>query len=417
MFEPKPVGSTSKPKPLKILSKDNLVDAWNSSRDATSKPGAAGIDNETAKRFASNSDANIEEIKKRLHNGTYGFSRLRPFFALKHGSTKERVICIPTVRDRIVQRAIVNYFAVSKSLPVYNASSFGFIKGQGTAKAIERAVELRSVFEWCVKADIESFFDQIPRPFLKERVAAVLQNHSLVPLVWNAIDCEIKGAPEELKRVAAQGIKLGLGVRQGMPLSPLLANVTLWKFDRAVETRRIPMVRYADDLLLFFSSEEEAKQGQSFVEEQLKRIDLKLSNAKTVLYGPQDNVAFLGLEIAFLEKLDKYVARISRQQIRKIQDHLEAGYSYETVAKPPNTLNEVTVRLSRSISAYLGVYRNAHNYPVLLAELEKTTRVVLSNLYSDIFGVNALERLDERAMRFLGMDAATMSASAQALDW
>jgi RNA-directed DNA polymerase len=218
-----------------------------------------------------------------------------------------------------------------------------------------------------------------------------------------------------LKRVAAQGIKLGLGVRQGMPLSPLLANVTLWKFDRAVETRRIPS--YADDLLLFFSSEEEAKQGQSFVEEQLKRIDLKLSNAKTVLYGPQDNVAFLGLEIAFLEKLDKYVARISRQQIRKIQDHLEAGYSYETVAKPPNTLNEVTVRLSRSISAYLGVYRNAHNYPVLLAELEKTTRVVLSNLYSDIFGVNALERLDERAMRFLGMDAATMSASAQALDW
>jgi RNA-directed DNA polymerase len=180
MFEPKPVGSTSKPKPLKILSKDNLVDAWNSSRDATSKPGAAGIDNETAKRFASNSDANIEQIKKRLHSGTYGFSRLRPFFALKHGSTKERVICIPTVRDRIVQRAIVNYFAVSKSLPVYNASSFGFIKGQGTAKAIERAVELRSVFEWCVKADIESFFDQIPRPFLKERVAAVLQNHSLV---------------------------------------------------------------------------------------------------------------------------------------------------------------------------------------------------------------------------------------------
>ena len=70
MFEPKPVGSTSKPKPLKILSKDNLVDAWNSSRDATSKPGAAGIDNETAKRFASNSDANIEQIKKRLHNGT-----------------------------------------------------------------------------------------------------------------------------------------------------------------------------------------------------------------------------------------------------------------------------------------------------------------------------------------------------------
>jgi len=274
-----------------------------------------------------------------------------------------------------------------------------------------------SVFEWCVKADIESFFDQIPRPFLKERVAAVLQNHSLVPLICSAIDCEIKGTPEELKRVGAQGIKTGLGIRQGMPLSPLLANVTLWKFDRAVESRRLPMVRYADDLLLFFNSEEEAKQGQLFVDDQLRRIDLRLSRSKTVIYGPQDNVAFLGLEIAFLEKLGKYVPRISRHQIRKIQDQLETNYSYETAAKPPNTLNEVTVRLSRSISAYLGVYRNAHNYPALLAELEKTTRIVLTNLYSDIFGVNALERLDDRAMRFLGIDAATMSASAEALDW
>jgi RNA-directed DNA polymerase len=215
MFEPKPVGSAPRPKPRKILSKENLVEAWNSSRDSTTKPGAAGIDNETAKRFASNADANIDKIKKRLHDGTFGFSPLRPFFALKHGSN-ERVICIPTVRDRIVQRAIVNYFAVSKNLPVYNDSSFGFIKGQGTKKAIERAVELRSVFEWCVKADIESFFDQIPRPFLKERVAAVLQNHSLVPLICSAIDCEIKGTPAELKRAAAQGIKAGLGIRQGM---------------------------------------------------------------------------------------------------------------------------------------------------------------------------------------------------------
>jgi hypothetical protein len=54
---------------------------------------------------------------------------------------------------------------------------------------------------------------------------------------------------------------------------------------------------------------------------------------------------------------------------------------------------------------------------VLLAELEMTMRFILSNLYSDIFGKDACERLDERAMRFLGMDAATMSASAQGLDW
>src|SRR5947199_9511926 len=108
-------------------------------------------------------------------------SRLRPVFIRKLNSDKERVICIPTVRDRVVQRAIVHYLDSSKRLPIYNPSSFGFIKGQGTKKAIDKAVELRSLYEWCVKADVESFFDRVPRPFLKERISAVLQNHSLVP--------------------------------------------------------------------------------------------------------------------------------------------------------------------------------------------------------------------------------------------
>ncbi|WP_168858299.1 reverse transcriptase domain-containing protein [Bradyrhizobium brasilense] len=411
------MGSVLRPKPRKILSKANLFQAWDASRDATSSPGSVGIDNQTAKQFASNLDANLDEIRKRLNNGSFGFSRLRPFFAQKHGSTKERVICIPTVRDRIVQRAIVNYLATSKILPIHNASSFGFIKGQGTSKAIEKAVELRSMYEWCVKADIESFFDQIPRPFLKERVAAALQNHSLTPLICSAVDCEIKGTNDEIARAAAQGIKCGLGIRQGMPLSPLLANLTLSKFDRAVERRRIPMIRYADDLLLFFDTEAEAKAGQEFVEAQLKSIHLRLSSTKTVVFGPGQNVPFLGLEIAFYDRLSKYVARISRRQIRKIQDRIESAYSYSEVAKAPNTLGEVTVRLSRSISAYLGVYRNAHNYPALLAELEQTMRVVLINLYSDIFGVQACEELDERARLFLGMGTVTMPSAARDLDW
>jgi group II intron reverse transcriptase/maturase len=299
MFEPKPVGRISRPKPLKILSKTNLFQAWNESRDSTTDAGSAGIDNESAKQFAANSDAHLDEVSKRLHDGTYGFSRLRPVFIEKPNSNKERVICIPTVRDRIVQRAIVNYLVSSKKLPIYNSSSFGFIKGQGTAKAIAKAVELRSVYEWCVKADIDSFFDQVPRNFLKERVSATLQNHSLVPLICRAIDCEIKGRPDVVSRAATHGIRGGVGIRQGMPLSPLLANLTLTKFDRAVEVHKTPMVRYADDLLLFFSTQSEAARGKAFVEEHLSQVNLKLSQTKTFVYGPEHNIPFLGLRSRF----------------------------------------------------------------------------------------------------------------------
>jgi RNA-directed DNA polymerase len=417
MLEPKPVGSALRPKPLKILSKINLRHAWDLSRDSTSDAGGAGVDNVTAKQFASNLDANLDDIAKRLHEGKYSFSRLRPAFIRKPNSDKERVICIPTVRDRIVQKAIVNYLTSSEKLPVYNASSFGFIKGQGTRKAIEKAVELRSVYEWCVKADIEAFFDQIPRDFLQQRVSAALQNHSLVPLICDAIGVEIKGKPEVQARAAAQGIRIGRGIRQGMPLSPMLANLVLAKFDRAIETQRIPMVRYADDLLLFFGTKEEAKIGKEFVEQHLIRVGLKLAQTKTVVYGPGHNITFLGLEIALLQSLDKYVARVSRPQIRKIQDRLETEYSYASARKSKKTLSETTVRLSRSIAAYLGVYKNAHDYIALETELERTMNVVLSNLYSDIFGIDVCEKLDDQAKHFLGLDILTMPAPSSDIDW
>jgi hypothetical protein len=91
MFDPKPVGSVASPKPLdsvtcpkplKILSKANLFQAWNFSRDSTTRAGSAGVDNVTAKQFAANLDANLSEIKKRLHDGcmaspNYGLSSFR----------------------------------------------------------------------------------------------------------------------------------------------------------------------------------------------------------------------------------------------------------------------------------------------------------------------------------------------------
>lgn len=171
MLEPKPVGSVRRSKPLRILSKVRLRHVWNESRDSSKHAGAAGTDRETARQFAANLDSNLDQIVKRLHEGSYGFSGLRPVFIEKPGSNKERVICIPTVRDRLVQRTIVEYFVSSKRLPIRNSSSFGFVRGLGTSDAIARAVELRSVYDWCLKTDIESFFDQIPRPLLKQRVA------------------------------------------------------------------------------------------------------------------------------------------------------------------------------------------------------------------------------------------------------
>src|ERR1700722_12881057 len=231
------------PRPTKLLSKKKLHSAWQASRDRSADAGRPGIDNVSAVRFAANLDHNLATLAARIRQGKYGPSPLRPVFVPKPNSEKERMICIPTVCDRLVQRAILEYLVTNKKLPIYNPLSFGFIQGRGTQAAIKAAIDLRRVHGWCLKTDIESFFDRIPRQYLKERLKASLGNHSLVPIISRVIDCEIKPLPFQHAKIEKFGMK---------------------------------MVRYADDLAFFFESKKKAKAGHVFVKGLLESLELTI---------------------------------------------------------------------------------------------------------------------------------------------
>ena len=82
---------------------------------------------------------------------------------------------------RVVQRTIAAYLTENKKLPIYNSSSFGFLRDLGTKAAIDAAADHRRSYDWCLKTDIESFFDRIPRQYLKTRLVKALGDHSLEP--------------------------------------------------------------------------------------------------------------------------------------------------------------------------------------------------------------------------------------------
>src|ERR1700722_2434998 len=248
MLAPQPGRTGRSPKPVRMLSKTALFNAWKSSRDSSSNPGRPGTDKESARQFGAKLDSNLDHIVHQLREGRYAFSKLHVVFIPKQNSDTERVICIPTVRDRLVQRAIGEYLTSRSVFPINNTSSFGFIKGMGPPSAIERALELREKYNWCLKTDIKSFFDKISRPILKAKVAQALKGNSLQPLIFNVIDCEVKSTRQNRDKIQRKGITTGLGIRQGMPLSPLLANLALAEFDKHAEGRDIKMARYADDL-------------------------------------------------------------------------------------------------------------------------------------------------------------------------
>jgi|SRR5450631_256495 RNA-directed DNA polymerase len=219
------------PRPIKILSKSRLREAWQKSRDSSPNAGRPGIDNVTALGFAANLDHNLTVLARRLRQGLYGPSPLRAAFIPKPNSNKERMICIPTITDRVVQRTIAAYLTEQKKLPIYNSSSFGFLRDLGTKAAIDAAVEHRRSHDWCLKTDIESFFDRIPRQYLKARLLKALGDHSLAPIISKVIDCEVKVTQWNRPQIQKHGIQMGVGVRQGMPLSPILANLVLSEFD------------------------------------------------------------------------------------------------------------------------------------------------------------------------------------------
>jgi RNA-directed DNA polymerase len=394
-------------RPTKILSKSKLLSAWNASRDSSANAGRPGIDGITAAGFAANLDHNLAGLAHHLKKGVYGPARLKAIFIPKPNSDKERMICIPTVRDRVVQRAIVAYLNKAEIFPIYHSSSFGFLPRRGTNAAVDAAVGFRHSFEWCLKTDIESFFDKIPRQHLKACVEKALGKHSLAPIICRAIDCEVKITDRNRSKLQKQGIQFGVGVRQGMPLSPILANLVLSAFDKKIEKLGLRMVRYADDIVLFLNTKEEAQRAHAVISTLLNEIKLTIpglaADTKTQILGPDDPIDFLGREIVRVGTERKAAWRVAKKQIKKIVARLESDYTLEARLKEESNFQDTIVDVRNSVSAYFSIYKGADNFMSLDAELRGVTRRIIRDIFLDLFGAQALAKITPTQQSFLGL--------------
>jgi RNA-directed DNA polymerase len=259
-----------------------------------------------------------------------------------------------------------------------------------------------------LKTDIKSFFDQISRPILKAKVAQALKGNSLQSLIFDVTDCEVNLKTQDKDKLKCKGIIYGLGIRQGMPLSPLLANLALAEFDDHVEGRDIRMVRYADDLALFFRTKEEAKDGFKYVKLLLSTFKLSIpeieSRSKTLIVAKSDPLEFLGREIVFLDSSNCYVNRIGKRQIDKITNRLISELSLKGQLSRDRTLQDTIEGLAKSSAAYLGIYRGAHNYSSFEEILKGVRRLILADIFRDLFGHECLQSLSPEAKKFLGID-------------
>jgi RNA-directed DNA polymerase len=200
---------------------------------------------------------------------------------------------------------------------------------------------------------------------------------------------------------------MGAGIRQGMPLSPILANLVLSEFDNRIERNGKKMVRYADDIAVFFKTKKEAEEGHKFVSDTLAHIKLTIpglsDNSKTQLLGPSDPIDFLGREIVRVGINNQAVWRVAQKQITKIVLRLEDEYTLEARMKADSNFQETVIDVSDSIAAYFSIYKGAYNYASLDSALRATSRKIIGGIFLDLFGERALSNITLDQRKFLGM--------------
>ena len=402
------------PRPTRILNSTNLRSTWLNSKDSRGQGGAPGIDGITATSFGSNLAKNVDRIVSELSLGEFHFAKLRPS-PIPKGEGKFRIICVPTIRDRLVQRTILHYLTYEKDLlGVLSPNSFGVIKGkeQGTHRAIETAIKRRQKNSFVLKTDISKFFDNIPRDYLLLKIQSRLRKRSVVPLLEQIVATEITSKNSEVRaKISAAGITEGKGLRQGMPLSPLLSNLVLRQFDKKLSDLGKSFIRYVDDLAVFEESEADCLRTRDVIESELDKLGLEIpqlgvEKSKTEIKGPTDEVIFLGLAI-YRQKNGHYAKRIPQFAFDDLRERLNTEVSFADFeakgSKSSKNMKAYLLWFEGLRAGYGAAYSGATNLPHFQVQVDNLVQESKMKLLKEVFGEHVVRDLDDRKMRFLGL--------------
>lgn len=381
-----------------------LSHAWDDMFSASKKRkrDGFGLDGISLNNFKNNEDKFIQHLSNDLRSKQYFPQCLKPHFIPKT-SGKDRVICVPSVPDRLIQRTLLTLLH-DKGYGFVNEISYGFVKNRSVSMAASKAIEFREKKPWAYKADISAFFDKIDRSILIDRVRKKIRLRSLHPLIESIVNTEIiyrhKGVQ---KRIRKLGIKDGVGLRQGMPMSPYLANLMLLEFDKEIEARGISMVRYADDFVAFASSESECKDIHELCVGLLANEGLDLhplnQSEKTVICNPYETIEFLGLGLAY--NSCGYSLEVTKKQRDSINQKILELSDLDHCMKQGISISKLTRKLEDMISGYYGAYYGlCSNYEQLSDVMEAAKNKAMSTLFIKQFGID-YESLTSKQKCFL----------------
>ena len=325
----------------KVYAPQTLWAAW---RRVAANHGAAGIDRMSIERFEVNAEHYLKRLGQQLQNGSYTPEPIRRVYIPK-GQGKFRPLGIATVKDRIVQGAlklVVEPIFEKEFLPF----SFGF-RPKRSCKDALRIVErsLKEGFTWVVDADLQNYFDTIPKQGLMELVKERVSDVNALKLLQQFLDQKVIEGMKHWTPVA--------GTPQGSVVSPLLANLYLHGLDEILSDGELRYVRFADDFVVMCRTRDEAEKVLAVIQDWVDKHGLTLHPEKTRV----GNCVVKGQGFEFLGYRFEAGRRWVRPKSRKaLRDKIRAL----TGRTRSGSLDIIIKELNDILRGWFGYFKHAH---------------------------------------------------------
>lgn len=251
----------------------------------TRKDGATGVDGQTAADYEADLEGNLRSLLDRAKSGTYFAPPVRRVHIPKGvGSTETRPIGIPTLEDKVLQRAVVMVLEAIYEQDFYDCS-YGFRPGRSAHQALKDLWQqtMQGGGGWVLEVDIRKFFDTLDHARLRDLLKRRVRDGVLLRLIDKWLNAGVLEAGSVSYPDA--------GTPQGGVVSPVLSNVYLhyvldeW-FEGEVKPRlrgHAFLIRYADDFVIGFTCEDDARRVLDVLPKRFGKYGLTIHPEKTRL--------------------------------------------------------------------------------------------------------------------------------------
>jgi RNA-directed DNA polymerase len=258
-----------------VLQNANLTMAC---QEVISNKGAGGVDGMQVEELKQYLAQHRQRLAQQIRNCQYHAQPIRGK-EIPKGNGKFRLLGIPTVVERMLQQTVLRVISLEYEM-VFSNYSYGFRTKRNIIQATSKSLSyINSGYQNIVEIDLKQFFDKVDHKLLLQLLYRKIKCKATMCLIRRWLRAPLEKDGKLIKR--------RLGIPQGSPISPLLANIVLHELDAEMEKRNLRFVRYADDFSIYCKTKAEARKTENdiyiFLRDKLK---LPINKAKSGIRRP-----------------------------------------------------------------------------------------------------------------------------------